>query len=81
LAVGIVGLLLFLGGITAAAAVVTRSASQALVAGVLAGVLAAGLGSLFLLEGRLTSLFPEAMAAVGVAGIVWCLWRYAQLEA
>jgi hypothetical protein len=81
LAVGIVGLLLFLGGITAAAAVATRSASQALVAGVLAGVLAAGLGSYFLLEGRLTSLFPEALAAVGIAGIGWCLWRYAQLDA
>ena len=80
LAVGLVGLLVFLGGVTSAAAVQTRGASQALVAGVLAGVLAGGAGSLLLLEGRLTAVFPGVLAAVGLAGFGWCLWRYARLE-
>ena len=80
LAIGIVGMLLFLGGVTAAAAAVTRSASQALVAGVLGGVVAAGIGSLFLIEGRLTPLFPLALAVAGLAGFAWCLVRYDHME-
>jgi len=81
LAIGIVGLLVFLGGVTAAAGVITRSPSQALVAGVLAGVVSAGLGSLFLIEGRLTPLFPLVLAAIGVAGFAWCLAAYDRVEA
>ena len=81
LALGILGLLVFLGGVTAAAGVVTRSASQALVAGILAGVVAAGVGSLFLLEGRLTTLFPELLALAGLAGFGWSLIQYGRLEA
>ncbi|MGP8076961.1 MAG: hypothetical protein ACLP8Y_09620 [Thermoplasmata archaeon] len=80
LAIGVVELLAFLGGVTAAAGVVTRSASQALVAGILAGVLAAGLGSWFLIEGRLTAVFPSALAAAGLVGFVWCLVQYERLE-
>ena len=80
LALGLLGLLVFLGGVTATAGVLTRSASQALVAGVLAGVLAAGLGSQFLIEGRLTALFPEALAAAGLVGFAWCLVQYGRLE-
>jgi hypothetical protein len=81
LALGLFGLLLFLGGVTAAAGVVTRSASQALVAGILAGVVGAGLGSLFLIERQLTTLFPELLAVAGLLGFAVCLTRYAQLEA
>lgn len=80
LALGLLGLLLFLGGVTAAASVVTRSASQALVGGVLAGVVAAGLGSLFLIERQLTVVFPLALGVVGAVGFGWCLVRYHQLE-
>jgi hypothetical protein len=80
LAFGAIGLLVFLTGITAAAGTVTRSASQALVAGVLGGVLAAGLGSLFLIQGRLTWLFPVALAFAGVVGVAWCLSQYSRLE-
>ncbi len=80
LAFGLLGFLVFLGGITAAAGVVTRSASQALVAGILAGVVAAGVGSMFLIEGRLTALFPEALAAVGLVGFAWCLVQYGRIE-
>ncbi|MCI4327283.1 MAG: hypothetical protein L3K16_06590 [Thermoplasmata archaeon] len=81
LAMGLLGLLLFLGGITAAAAVVTRSAAQALVAGVLAGVAAVGAGSWFLLQRQLTATFPEILGVVGGAGFVWCLIEYARIEA
>jgi len=80
LAVGVLGLLVFLGGVTAAAGIVTRSASQALVAGILAGVVAAGIGSMFLIEGRLTALFPEALAAAGLVGFAWCLAQYGRIE-
>jgi hypothetical protein len=80
LAVGLVGLLLFLAGVTAAAGALTRSAAQALVAGVLAGVVAAGLASLFLLEGRLTLAFPAALTAVGVATIAFCLLLYTRMD-
>jgi ABC-type transport system involved in multi-copper enzyme maturation permease subunit len=80
LAFGLVGLLLFLGGVTAAAGVVTRSASQALVAGILAGVVAAGLGSLFLIDGQLTTGFPVALGVVGVAGLGLCLVQYSQID-
>jgi hypothetical protein len=80
LAVGNVGLLLFLSGVTASAATVTRSASQALVAGVLAGVVAAGVGSLFLLEHRLTASFPEGLALAGVVGLSASLVLYGRLE-
>jgi len=51
-----------------------------LVAGILGGVVAAGLGSLFLLEGRLTSGFPWALAAVGLVGFAWCLLQYGRIE-
>jgi len=80
LALGIVGLLIFLGGVTAAAGIVTRSASQALVAGVLAGVVSAGIGSMLLVEGQLTPLFPGVLAAVGLMGFVWCLLQYGWIE-
>jgi len=80
LAVGMLGLLVFLGGVTAAAGIVTRSASQALVAGILAGVVAAGVGSLFLIQGHLTWLFPEALAAAGLVGFGWCLVQYGRIE-
>jgi hypothetical protein len=80
LALGLVGLLVFLGGVTAAAGVVTRSASQALVAGILAGVVAAGLGAMLLVERQLTPLFPEGLAVGGILGLSWCLVQYARIE-
>jgi hypothetical protein len=80
LAVGLLGLLLLLGGVTAAAGFVTRSSSQALVAGVLAGVVVAGIGSLFLLQGRLSSSFPEALAVGGVVGLGWTVVQFQRLD-
>jgi len=80
LAIGSAALLVFLGGVTAAAASVTRSASQALVAGVLAGVVVAGLASLFLLQGRLTEWFPLALTVGAIAGFGWSLGEYARID-
>jgi hypothetical protein len=80
LAVGLVGLLLFLAGTTAAASAVTRSAAQGLVAGVLAGVVGAGAGSYFLLERTLSALFPLALAVVGCAALGYAFWAYSHSE-
>ena len=80
LGLGLLGLLAFLGGVTAAAGIVTRSSAQALVAGVLAGVVAAGLGSLFLIERQLSPVFPWTLGVVGLVGIGWCLAQYGQLD-
>jgi hypothetical protein len=80
LALGLLGMIGFLGGVTAAAGVVTRSASQALVAGVLAGVVAIGLGSLFLLQRTLTPWFPVALAVAGLLGFGFCVAQYARIE-
>lgn len=80
LAVGLVGLIGFLGGVTAAAGVVTRSAAQALVAGILAGVVAIGLGSWFLLERTLTVWFPAGLALAGIVGFGWCVAQYSRID-
>ncbi len=77
---GLFGVLVLLAGVTASAAVVTRSAAQALVAGVLAGVTCAGVGSWLLLDRALTVVFPIALAAVGGALTVWAVVRYGSLE-
>lgn len=81
LAVGLVGLLAFLGGVTAAAGVVTRSSAQALVAGVLAGVVALGVGSWFLLERSLSPWFPVVLGLAGILGFGICLVLYERLDA
>jgi hypothetical protein len=77
---GLFGLLMFLGGVVAAGAVVTRSSSQALVVGVLAGVLGAGIASSFLLQHQLGTTFPVVLGAVGVVGWGWSLFAYGKLE-
>ena len=77
---GMFGLLVFLGGVVAAAAVVTRSASQAIVAGVLAGVLAAGIASSFLIQHQLGPTFPVILGGVGVAAWGWALISYDRIE-
>jgi hypothetical protein len=73
--IGLFGLLAFLGGVVAAAATITRSSSQALVAGVLAGVLAAGIASSFLIQHQLGPAFPIILGSVGVVG-----WSLALIE-
>ncbi len=66
---GLVGFLLLLGGVAAAAATTTRSPAQGLVAGVLAGVVAAGISAEFLVQGTLSAATPIAMALGGLVAI------------
>lgn len=74
---GLAGFLLLLGGVAAAAAAVTRSASQGLVVGVLTGVVAAGLSAELLVQGTLTVLAPVAMAIAGAAALAVAVERAA----
>ncbi|HEY6238382.1 MAG TPA: hypothetical protein VIZ68_04270 [Thermoplasmata archaeon] len=80
LAVSTVGFLVFLGGVTSAAAVFSRSSSQGVVAGVLAGVVVAGLTGYLLVAGHLSALFPIGLAVVGFAAVGWTLYQYGRLE-
>jgi hypothetical protein len=81
LALGLFALLVFLAGVTAAGATITRTAAQALVGGVLAGVVGAGVASYFLFEHQLTAAFPAAIAVVGLVGLGFSLYQYPRLEA
>jgi len=81
LAWGIAAFLLFLGGVTAAASVVSRTSAQGLVAGVLAGVVVAGLTGYLLAAHQLTALLPSALAVAGLGAVGWTLYRYSILEA
>lgn len=78
---GLFALLLFLGGVAAAAGVVTRSSAQGLVAGVLAGVVAAGAASFLLVQHQLSYLFPAVLAVAGLAGLGWAVGQYGAIEA
>ncbi len=78
---GSFGLLIFLGGVAGAAGVVTRSSAQGLVAGVLGGVVAAGVASFLLLQHQLTYVFPVVLALAGLVGLGWAIGQYATLEA
>jgi hypothetical protein len=80
LALAIPAFLLFLAGITSAAAVYSRTSAQALVAGVLAGVVAAGGTGYLLFQGELTLAFPAVLAAAGVGTIGWSLYQYPRIE-
>ncbi|MCI4335673.1 MAG: hypothetical protein L3K17_00540 [Thermoplasmata archaeon] len=80
LALAILALLLFLGGAAAAAAAVTRSAAQALVAGVLAGVVVAGVVGLLVFQHQISFRFPAGLAVAGAAALAIGAWRYSELE-
>jgi len=80
LAVAIPMFLVFIVGVTAAAAVYTRSSAQALVAGVLAVVAGAGATADLLLQNELTIAFPALLALAGVGALGWSLIRYPHLE-
>lgn len=73
--------LLFLGGSAGAAAAVTRSSAQGLVAGVLAGVVAAGGAAFLLVEHQLSYTFPSLLAVGGLIGLVVAVARYRDLDA
>jgi hypothetical protein len=79
LALAIPAFLLFLAGVTAAGAVFTRTSSQGLVAGVLAGVVIAGVTGYLLALDELTALFPILLGLAGVGALGWALWQYPTL--
>ncbi len=76
---GLLAFLLFLAGVTAAASVVTRSSSEAIVAGVLAGVVGAGATGYLEFERQLSLLFPVVLAVAGAAALGWALYAYRSL--
>jgi hypothetical protein len=81
LAWAIPAFLVFLAGVTAAAAVYSKTSAQALVAGVLAGVVGAGVTGDLLFQGQLTVLFPLLLLAAGLGALAWSLYTYPRLAA
>jgi hypothetical protein len=79
LALAVPAFLVFLAGVTAAGAVFTRTSSQGLVAGVLAGVVVAGLTGYLLDFHELTALFPVLLAVAGAGALGWTLVQYPKL--
>lgn len=77
---GMALLLVFLGAISVNASVITRSASEALVVGVLGGVVTAGVALYFVLEHQISMLFPVALGLVAAGAVGWSLYRYESLE-
>jgi ABC-type transport system involved in multi-copper enzyme maturation permease subunit len=77
---GIAVMLVFLGAVTLTASIITRSASEALVAGILSAVVTVAVAGYFLLQGTLTMLFPAVLGAAAVAAFVWSFVSYSALE-
>lgn len=80
LALAIPGFLVFLTGVTSAGAAYSRGSAQAIVAGVLAGVVVAGGTGFLLLQGTLTMAFPLLLAIAGAGAIGGSLWAYDRVE-
>lgn len=74
-------LLVFLAGVTAAGAVITRGASEALVAGILAGVLVAGGAGYLVAQHGIHWWFPALLLVAGLGALGWAIYQYARLEA
>ncbi|MCI4360633.1 MAG: hypothetical protein L3J91_02935, partial [Thermoplasmata archaeon] len=81
LALAIPAFLLLLAGVTAAGAVFTKTSSQGLVAGVLAGVVIAGVTGYLLALHELTWLYPVALGFAGAGALGWAIGRYPSLGA
>jgi hypothetical protein len=75
------GLLLGLAGVVAATAVMSQTASEALVAGVLAGVVFAALAGYLIVERTLSAYYPLLLGVGGLAALGWAVARYPDLEA
>ena len=80
LALAIPGFLVFLAGVTTAGATYSRGSAQAIVAGVLAGVVVAGGTGFLLLQGTLTMAFPLVLALAGAGAVGWSLWAYDHID-
>lgn len=73
-------LMVFLGAITLTASIITRSASEAIVAGVLGGVVTVAAAFYFVFEHQISMEFPAALGLLAAVAVGWSLWRYEQLE-
>jgi hypothetical protein len=80
LAFALVALFLFLAGVAAVVAVMTRSSSEPIVAGVLAGVVVAGLSGYLTFEGTLRATFPLLLGVAGLAALGYAFYRFELLE-
>lgn len=80
LALAVLALLVFLAGVTALGAALTRSSSEALVSGILAAVLAAGGTGYLTFQHALTAAFPVLLGAAGGVALVVAVGRYPDLE-
>jgi hypothetical protein len=81
LVLAIPALLVFLAGVVSAAAVVTRTSSEAIVAGILAGVVVAGASGYLVSQGTLGWWFPVVLAIAGLIGLGWAVFQYPDLGA
>lgn len=79
LLIAIPGLLLALAGVTAAGAAVTRHPSEAIVAGVLAGVVIAGGVGYLVFEREISLVLPAVLAIAGAASLGFAILRYPSL--
>ena len=80
LAEGVAALLLLLGAATVTASILTRSASEALVAGVLSAVVVAAATGYLLLQGQLTMVLPLVLLLSALIAVGWSLVAYGRLE-
>lgn len=77
---GLAVMLVFLGAVALTASIITRSSSEALVAGILSAVVTVALAGYFLLKGELTMLFPAVLGLASVAAFGWSFYSYSVLE-
>ncbi|HTT26130.1 MAG TPA: hypothetical protein VMH90_04110 [Thermoplasmata archaeon] len=79
LLLAIPALLVFLAGVVAVAAIVTRTASEAIVAGILAGVVVAGGAGYLVSQGTIGAWFPVLLALAGLGALGWAIYAYPEL--
>jgi ABC-type transport system involved in multi-copper enzyme maturation permease subunit len=77
---GVAAMLVFLGAVTLTASIITRSSSEALVAGILSAVVTIAVAGYFLLQGTLTMLFPAVLVVAAVIAFGWSFVSYSALE-
>lgn len=77
---GLLSLLFFLGSVTFTASTITRSASEALVVGVLGSVVTVAVAGFLLVQHDLTALFPVALSVVAAVLLGASAVRVSKME-